>query len=216
MPFGLKNATQTWQRFIDEILKGLSFCFAHLDDILVFSPNVQVHEQHLHQVRNRLSDHGVVLNHDKCIIKQAEITFLGHIVSAEGVMPNAEKIATIQSLPKPSTYRELRQYLGMINFYRRHLPGTAKVQVPLTDALAGHEATGRRLVNWTSEMNKAFNDLQASLSRAVLLAHPVPYAQLAIVVDASQVAIGAALQQRVQEHWQPLKFFSQKLQPAQQ
>lgn len=215
MTFGLRNAAQTWQRFIDSVLQGLPQCFAYLDDILVFSANPEQHRQHLKEVFERLEHNGVVLNVDKCIFGQPEVTFLGHKISAAGSLPLSEKVDAILQLPRPTTIKELRRYLGMLNFYRRHLPKTAELQAPLTAALAGPKVKGSSPVQWTEAMCAAFEATKQSMADAALLAHPKLDAPLALVVDASQTAIGAALQQWAENSWQPLAFYSHKLSPSQ-
>ena len=104
----------------------------------------------------------------------------------------------------------------MLNFYRRFLPRAASSQAPLHEVLSGSKVKGSHPVTWTDALVAAFNECKASLSRAALLAHPDPTAPLALVTDASTTAMGAVLQQRVQDAWQPLAFFSRTLSPAQQ
>jgi cleavage and polyadenylation specificity factor subunit 1 len=104
----------------------------------------------------------------------------------------------------------------MLNFYRRFLRQAAATQAPLHDVLSGPRVKGSRHIAWTPELLTAFEECKASLSHATLLAHPEPTAQLALFTDASTSAMGAVLQQRVDNTWQPLAFFSKKLNPAQQ
>jgi hypothetical protein len=103
----------------------------------------------------------------------------------------------------------------MLNFYSQFLPQAAATHAPL-HVLSGPRVKGSHPIAWTSEFHKAFEECKASLSRATLLAHPEPTAQLALVTGASTSAIGAVLQQRVDNAWQPLALFSKKLNPAQQ
>jgi hypothetical protein len=104
----------------------------------------------------------------------------------------------------------------MLNFYRRFLPLASATQAPLHDVLSGPRVKGSHPIAWTPVHQNAFEECKASLSRATLLAHPEPTAQLALVTDASTSAMGAVLQQRVDNAWKPLAFFSKKLNPAQQ
>ena len=96
MSFGLRNAAQTFQRFIDEVLRGLDFCYAYIDDILVASTSEREHLQHLEIVYERLRKFGVVINQTKCVFGQAEVKFLGYRVSAEGTQPLPEKVEAIE------------------------------------------------------------------------------------------------------------------------
>jgi len=103
----------------------------------------------------------------------------------------------------------------MLNFYRCFLPHAATIQAPLHDALSGPKVKGSHPVTWNDTLVAAFNECKASLSQAALLAHPHPTAPLALVTDTSTTAMGAVLQQQVQDIWQPLAFFSRKLSLAQ-
>jgi hypothetical protein len=104
----------------------------------------------------------------------------------------------------------------MLNFYMRFLRQASATQASLHDVLSGPRIKGSHPVALTSELQKAFEECKASLSRVTLLVHPEPTAQLALVTDASTSAMGAVLQQRVDNAWQSLAFFSKKLNPAQQ
>jgi hypothetical protein len=145
-----------------------------------------------------------------------EVTFLGYTVSAEGTWPLEEKVAVINHFRQPVFVKYLRRLLGILNFYRRFIPQAASIQASLHAALAGPKIKGSQLVDWTPTMVQAFKDCTASLSRATLLAHPDPSAMLALFTDASDTAIGAALQQHAGDTWQPLAFYSHKLSPTQQ
>jgi cleavage and polyadenylation specificity factor subunit 1 len=216
MSFGLRNAAQTFQRFMDDILGGLDFCFAYRD-ILVFSRSLEDHERHIRDIFGRLQMYGILINPAKCVFRTSEVTFLGYRVSSEGSRPLEERVAHLQDCPPPKTASQLRRFLGMLNFYRRFLPqAAAAAQAPLHDVLSGPRIKGSHPIAWTPELHKAFEKCKANLSRATLLAHPEPSAQLALVTDAFTSTMGAVQQQRVDNAWQPLAFFSKKLNPAQQ
>ena len=90
MPFGLRNAAQTFQHFIDEVLRGLHFTYAYVDDALITSGSPEEHEDHLHQVLQRFHDHGIVINPAKCKFGASELEFLGHKVNRHGICPLEE------------------------------------------------------------------------------------------------------------------------------
>jgi hypothetical protein len=104
----------------------------------------------------------------------------------------------------------------MLNFYRHFLPNAASLQAPLHDILSGPKVKVSYPIPWSAGFVKAFEKCNASLSQVALLAYPDPTATLALVTDASTNAMGAVFQQQVQDIWQPLAFFSRKLNPAQQ
>lgn len=213
MTFGLRNAGQTFQRFIDEVTRGLDFCYAYLDDFLIFSCDEKEHESHLHQLFKRLQEYGIVINTSKCVFGAKEVKFLGYTISAEGTRPLDTKVEAIKSFPEPKTIKQLRRFLGMINFYRRFIPSAAQIQAPLNNLLTG-SVKGSHPVNLQGDTLKAFEACKDSLCRATLLAHPDCEAPLALVTDASDKAIGAVLQQYKNKGWQPLAFFSHKLSPT--
>lgn len=214
MTFGLRNAGQTFQRFVDEMTRGLDFVYTYLDDYLIFSRSESEHEEHLRQVFQRLKQYGMLLNTSKCIFGVEEVTFLGYSISEKGAKPLDTKVQAVRDFPTPTNVRQLRGFLGMLNFYRRFLPQAAQIQAALHALLTG-SIKGSQPIVLTGEALSAFEACKESLSKAALLAHPDCTAKLAVVTDASDKAIGAALQQFKNSSWEPLAFFSRKLSPAQ-
>ena len=213
MPFGLRNAGQTFQRFIDQVLSGLDFCFPYLDDILIFSRSPEEHKEHLRTVLRRLSEHGILINVKKCTLGADKVKFLGYEVNAAGTQALPERLTALQAYPRPTTVKGVSRFLAMINFYRRFLPHAAEHQAALHEAKAG--LRGKQPFPWTPELERAFDACKANLAEAVLLAHPDPTATLGLFADASSHSVGACLQQRVDGAWQPLELFSKKLTPRQ-
>ena len=216
MPFGLKNAGQSFQRLMDNCLQGLSGIFVYLDDILVASRSKEEHNQHLRAVLERLDVHGLVINREKCVFAATSVDYLGHHVTGEGIRPMETRVAAILDFPPPATRSQLQGFLGMVNFYRRFIKGAAAILKPLTDATRG-EGTKNSKVPWTQEMSSSFVAAKTALARAAVLAHPDPTAEVALAVDASGSHVGGVLQQRVRGGgWQPLSFFSRKLSKAEE
>ena len=116
MPFGLRNAAQTFQRFIDQVLHGLSFCYAYIDDLLVASSSPEEHQQHLRQVFQRLSEHGIIINPSKFRFGVSELEFLGHTVSSQGIRPSDTKVKAITDFPKPTSLRKYVSFWGLSTF----------------------------------------------------------------------------------------------------
>jgi cleavage and polyadenylation specificity factor subunit 1 len=214
MPFGLRNAGQTFQRLMDQVLRGLEYCFVYLDDILIASEDMVEHTKHLEEVFSRLRAAGLLLNREKCVFAEPVVDFLGHQVSQAGIAPLKSRVEAIASFPKPVTVKQLMSFLGMLNFYRRFLPQAAMVLKPLTDFMRGGAAASAA-VEWSEGMDNAFEAAKKLLAEAACLAHPEPHAQLYVAVDASDTHIGAVLQQRSGKGDQPLAFFSKKLDQAQ-
>ena len=165
-PFGLKNAAQAFQRLMDKMCQDLTFVFVYLDDILVASKSMEEHRVHLAQLFQRLQDYGLVLNPAKCVFAQPELKFLGHRVSAEGITPAADRVQAIRDFPQPKTVRQLMEFLGMFNFYKRFIPGAAAVLSPLFDATTGTSCntTLKKDVEWTIPRIRAFQEAKSRLS----------------------------------------------------
>ncbi len=172
--------------------------------------------QHLRILFQRLSNASLVINSKKCAFGVATVEFLGHHVSAAGTSPTAAHLDAIQRHLRPTTVKELQGFLGTINFYLRFVPSAARILKPLTDVLRGSPGPTTAL-EWSEDMEAAFAAAKAALCKTVSLAHPSPTAELALMVDASAEHVGASLQQRTAAGgpWQPLSFFSKKLEPAQ-
>ena len=209
MPFGLKNAAQAFQRLMDTVLRGFSFTFVYLDDILVFSRSQAEHRCHLQQVFQRLKEQGLVISPTKCKFGVSEIDFLGHHVNKHGIFPLPARVQAISDFQKPTSTKGLQEFLGMVNFYHRFIPHAASIMQPLYSAVSGKA----KLVEWTADREEAFSKSKAALANITMLVHPRPEAPIALTVDASDRAVGGVLEQLIDNSWQPLAFFSRQLRP---
>ena len=220
-PFGLfeyvrmalrfMNADQTFQRFIDEVFRGLPCCFAYIDDLLIASPDEASDKQHLHKVFTRLQDYGVQINVDKSELGVTSLTFLGHTVTTEGIAPLHSRTEAIQQFLKPSTQRQLKEFLGMVNFYNRFVSHCSLLLQPL-NAMIKPGKRGRPVsLVWTPDADAAFIAAKKALSDAARLSFPAQDAEISIATDASDTGTGAVLQQLVDNAWKPVAFFSRKL-----
>uniref|UniRef100_A0A5S6Q617 RNA-directed DNA polymerase n=1 Tax=Trichuris muris TaxID=70415 RepID=A0A5S6Q617_TRIMR len=195
MPFGLRNAAQTFQRFMDEVTRDLPFCFVYLDDVLIASSTPKDHESHLRQLFKRFEQYGIRVNPAKCVFYSSQLHFLGFQIDAEGIKPLPDRVEAMQRFPLPKTTAELRRFLGCLNFYRRFLPRVAETLIPLEDILS--------------------RQTKQQLAKATMLTHMRCDACFSLTVDASDKAAGAVLQQLVDGTWKPLGFFSKRFRPAQ-
>lgn len=211
MPFGLRNAAQTFQRFMDNILRGLPFAYAYIDDVLVASRSPEEHEEHLRALFTRLDENGIIINAVKSEFGVAELDFLGHRISSEGIRPLPSRVTAIRDFPRPESITKLRQFLGMVNYYRRFIPSCAATLQPL-EALLSFKKSASPLL-WTPEASAAFGQIKDQIASAALLIHPRHDAPTCLMVDASSIAVGAVLQQHLTGTWKPLAFFSRKLKP---
>ena len=114
MPFELRNAGQTFQRMMDNVLQGLPYAFMYLDDMLVASPSPEEHVHHLREVLSRLETAGLVLIGEKCVLGVSEVEYLGHLVSAHGIKPLPERVRAVEEFLKPANSKQLQSFLGML------------------------------------------------------------------------------------------------------
>ncbi|CAE1240059.1 Retrovirus-related Pol polyprotein from transposon 297,Retrovirus-related Pol polyprotein from transposon 17.6 [Acanthosepion pharaonis] len=137
MPFGLRNAAQSFQRLIDEALRGIPHSFACIDYLLIASANMDDHKHHVTQVFERLDHYGLKINLDKCLFAVPKLNFLGFVIDNSGITPIPEKVKAISEFPEPTTLRERRRYLGLINYYRQFISKCSQILAPLIDLLRG-------------------------------------------------------------------------------
>ncbi len=200
IPFGLHNAAQTFQRFMDQVLRGISVAYSYIDDILIASNNPEQHLLDVQTVFDRLSTHGVVIN--------PKLDFLGHKINRQGVTPLPQKVQVIRESP-----RQLRRFIGLVNFYHRFLPHCAELMIPLHALLSSCKPKSQSL-SWNDNAVAAFHATKEALAAASLLCYPQSDAPTSLATDASDTAIGAVLQQHIEGAWCPISFFSRKLTPA--
>ena len=133
MPFGLKNAPSTFQRMMDQVLCGIQGVelFVYMDNIVVYSSSLEEHANKLKKLLGRLQTAGLTLQPEKCHFLQKEIAYLGHVITQDGVEPDPQKIESVQKFPRPKTRKNIKQFVGLIGYYRRFIPGFAKSAKPL-------------------------------------------------------------------------------------
>ena len=207
--FGLRNAGATFQRLMDTIFGHIPFCIVYTDDILVFSETVSDHHTHLQEVLDLLQQNGLVVRPDKCIFGASTLSFLGHRIDKHGVYPTDEKIKAVKDYPQPTSNKELQRYLGLVNYYHRFIPHYAEILRPLYELLKGRP----KEFTWGADQENAFNRSKSELASSTCLHHPNPNARIILTTDASSTAVGAVLEQVVNNCIQPLAFFSKQLRP---
>jgi transposase InsO family protein len=193
MPFGLCNAPATFQRLMEQVLRGLQWRILalYLDDVIIFAGSVEEHLSRLEKVFERCRKAGLKLKPKKCDLLKKEVKFLGHVVSEEGVRTDPDKVAAIKRWKAPTNVSEVRTFIGMTSYYRKFIEGYAKIAGPL------HELTksNARFV-WGEVQSQAFEALRDALLSDKILSLPDPNNREFILdTDASDYALGAVLSQ---------------------
>ena len=178
---------------MDDALGDLEFCFVYMDDLLVACKDEVEHVEHLWVIFQRLREAGLVLNVEKCQFGVPSVDYLGHHVAAAGVSLLPSSVAAVKNFPQQVSTKQLMSFLGMLNFYRRFIPGAARMLKPLTDALKGKP---QKELTWSEEMKNSFSRSKEALCYVATLAHPDPAAHIFLAVDVSDTHVGAVLQQQ--------------------
>jgi cleavage and polyadenylation specificity factor subunit 1 len=204
MPFGLKNAASTFQRFLDHVTRGLPGVWVYVDDILVCGDSLEEHNSRLQSLLDRLRSFNLRVNRAKCSFAQRQVSYLGYVISPEGYVPNPDRVAALQAFATPVDISQLRRFLGMANFYRLHVPHFSRLASPLFAV--------KEPFQWSPEADRAFRSLKAALSAVAILQLPDPMQPFHVYTDASNEAIGATILQ----NGRPLAFYSSRLSPTEQ
>eukprot|EP00731_Ephydatia_muelleri_P010157 Em0005g743a len=213
MPFGLTNAPATFQRLMECILAGLTGeqCLIYIDDIIVFSASFPEHLERLTNVFLKLQDAGLKLKSEKCKFVQKAVKYLGHVVSAEGICPDPAKTEVVVSYPVPTSAKEIKQFMGLCNYYRRFVKDYSKIAAPLFKLLSKENA---KFFAWNSASQNAFEELKSRLVSPPILAYPDFKQPFLLHTDASDAAIGAVLSQVQGGTERVIAYWSRKLQKA--
>ena len=192
MPMGLNTASATFQRLMELILQGLNWsnCIIYLDDIVVYGTTLEQHLQRVDQVLLRIQDSGMKLKPNKCHLLQESVNFLGHVVSKNGVLPSADNVSKILLWPSPTNVTEIRQFLGMISYYRRFIKDYSIIANPLVRLTKKNTE-----FSWDDQCEKAFKTLKEILTSPEIMAYPRDDEEFILDTDASGEAIGAVLSQ---------------------
>ena len=134
MPMGVTNSPAVFQRLMELALRGLQWhiCLIYLDDVLVFGSDFEQHMDRVHEVLSRITEAGLKLKPEIRQLLQTSVSFLGHTISAEGVLPNTDNLAKIEQLSIPTNTIQVRQILGLGSYYRHFIKGYSDLVRPLT------------------------------------------------------------------------------------
>ena len=207
MPFGLTNAPSTFMRLMNEVLRpfiGL-FVVVYFDDILIYSKSMKEHLEHLHAIFDALRAARLFGNLDKCDFCTQRVSFLGYVVTPQGIEVDSSKIDAIQSWPMPTTVTQIWSFLGLAGFYRRFVRDFSSIAAPL------HELTKKGVpFSWGAAQDEAFTILKDKLTHAPLLQLPDFNKMFELECDASGIGLGGVLLQE----GKPVAYFSEKLSGA--
>jgi len=188
LPFGIASAPSIFQRIMDTMLQDIPNTICYLDDILVTGKSDEDHIKNLEEVLKRLMNGGLRLKKSKCALMQDSVQYLGHRIDAQGVHTTPDKIAAIQEAPTPQNVKQLRSFLGLVQYYGKFIANMSSLLHPMYQLLKANVKW-----KWDNQCNKAFKEAKQKLMEAPVLAHYDPSCPLKLAADASAYGIGAVL-----------------------
>ena len=212
VPMGPKGAPSYFQhQMVNTVLPGLVhvMCEVYLDDICVYAQTVEELCTRLDQVLERFKKYNLTLNPDKCRFGMSEVEYVGHVISKEGLSFSDAKLDKVKTFRKPETAKALREFVGLVSYFRDHIDHLVEKIEPLQTAITSSKGKGR--LTWTGSMNQAFETIKEAVINCPILHWLIPGHPVYVHTDASDFGIGAYLFQIVDGKETPISFISKTL-----
>jgi len=189
-------------------------CELYIDDIIIYGSTEEEFVQNLETVFVWLKNKGLTLNPDKAKILLREVEAVGHVINKYGIKMSEEKISKVMNFPIPKFGKQLKQFLGLANYFRDHVRNHSTLAQPLDKLIGNYKMTKHKLIQWTAETMEAFRTLQAEVAKCPMLYFLEEQGKIVLETDASDYGIGAYLYQIVvgqTPEVRPIAFMSRTL-----
>ena len=207
VPFGIVSASEIFQRVMSQMVEDIEGSEAIMDDIVVWGKDQAEHDMRLKQVMDKAKACGLKFNKGKCKFRQNQISYVGHVLSGEGLKADPEKIRAVQDMKRPQSQRELMTFLGFIQYLKKFMPNMADISAPLRK-LTEKDVEWK----WTETEENSFNKLKKLATEAPVLRFYDPTLPLTLSVDSSSTGLGCVIMQE----GQPIAYASRALTKTQQ
>ena len=208
--FGLKSASEQYQNIIGNLFREEPNICNISDDILVYGKNKQEHSAALHRCLTILKENGLTINREKCVFEKESIQFFGYVISKDGIRPTKEKVDDVRNFPSPENVKELRSFLGLINYLGKFIPDLATECEPLR-VLTRNSVPWQ----WGLEEQRCFEKLKALVTTTKVMAHFDKDLDTRVITDASPVGLGGIMMQRHgNDCWKVVEYISRSLTPV--
>ena len=207
-PICLCNAPSTFEKLMELVLKGLpcKICLIYLDDVIVIRRMYEEELERLKQVFERLTCAGLKLKPKKCFLLQKRVSYLGHVVTEEGITADPENVEQVRTWPIPENSTEVKSFLGLASYYRRFIPDFPTIAQPLYKL-----TEAKTEFVWTGQCRLAFDSLKGLLTSGRVLAYPTREGKFVLDTEASDHEVGAVLSQLQGGVEKPIAFASRTL-----
>ena len=208
-PMGLAGMPGTWTRYMHKVFprKEFPFLVVYLDDLCIFSSSLEEHVKHLRLVFDRLRKEKLYTKPNKCVFGQAQIEFLGHIVSADGLQMDPRKLDAINQWPPPTNAKDVQRFLGLTGYYRKFIKNYATLLRPISDLVKKNNTW-----KWDNEQQLCFDHIKQILTSSPILQLPDYSREFHVTTDASDSCIGGVLSQLNDKGDDlPICYYSKKL-----
>lgn len=214
---GFRNSPADLTKLLDRVFRDLHpKVYHYVDDFIVVSETFEEHMSLLQEVAKRLREANLSISPTKSHFCHKRLTFLGYLLSEEGLQPNNERIQPILNYKKPETVRDIRRLMGLINWYRRFIPHAAELLTPLSNMISGHGKNSQHKIQWNTEAERAFEGVKQILTSEPILAMADYTKPFKIYSDASLTAGSAILTQNFDGQEKVIFYHSVKFTPTQQ
>ena len=208
MPFGMVNSGATLVRGLRKILEGMPGVGSYVDDIVIYSDNWEDHVKTLKELFGRLRKARITARPTKCLLGASRMEFLGHQVGGDIITPSRDNLEKVRNTPRPTTKKQVRSFLGLVGYYRDHIPAFAEISAPLTDLLKKGKAEH---IQWSEAQERAYSLLKEYLLQEPVLKLPDLSKPFVLRTDASGVGVAAVLLQENDGKLYPVGYASKKL-----
>lgn len=210
LPYGVASAPAIFQKLMDQILQGIDGVICYLDDILITVRNTETHMKNLEEVLKRLKNHNLRVNREKCSFFQHSVSYLGHVIDAEGIHPMQEKCQAISKAAIPNTVTELKSLLSLLSYSGKFIPSLSTLIAPMTELLQKDKKW-----EWSPSCQKSFEEAKKQLLSNRVLVHYNPELPLLLACDASSIGVGAVISHKMPDGSEkPIAFASRMLTKA--
>lgn len=207
MPFGLNCASEIYQSVMSRMVEDIDGAEVIVDDILVWGETLKEHDERLKKVLERAKDYNLKLSSEKCEFRRKEVTYVGHVLSSEGLKADPEKIRAVTEMTPPTNKKDLRKFMGFIQYLAKFLPNLSQESAPLRQLLSKDVAW-----HWDGNKQKSFQKLKEMVTNTPVLTYFDPEKPVLLTVDSSSTGLGAAIIQ----DGKPIAFGSRALTTTQQ